>query len=208
MFVTFEGIDGSGKSTQLALLERRLKEAGHQVFRLREPGGTPLSERIRTLLLDPELHIDPFAELLLFSAARAQLVQEAIRPALARGEVVLCDRFFDSTTAYQGAGRKLTDMAWLGTFHLRVTQGMVPDRTYLLDVDPEVGRRRMGRREGRPPDSDRMERSGSAFYERVANGYRQLAALEPGRVLRLDGSAPVEEVHDLIWKDLRGRLGG
>jgi dTMP kinase len=134
LLVTFEGIDGCGKSTQVARLVERLRQQGQDPLAVREPGGTPLSERIRSLLLEPGQSIEPRAELLLFAAARAELVASVIRPALASGQMVICDRFFDSTTAYQGAGRKLADPAWLADFHRFTTQGLVPDRTFVLDV--------------------------------------------------------------------------
>ncbi|QXD13901.1 dTMP kinase [Rhodocaloribacter litoris] len=201
MLVSFEGIDGSGKSTQARLLAARLEAAGIPVLLVREPGGTALSERVRALLLDPALHIVPFAELLLFSAARAQLVAERIRPALEAGQVVLCDRFYDSSTAYQGGGHRVESLAWLRDFHARVTGGLRPDRTYLLDVPPAVARRRRSDR-----GTDRMEAAGEAFFERVATTYARLAEDEPERFLHLDGTRPPEAVHAQIWADLLPRL--
>lgn len=206
MFITFEGIDGSGKSTQLDLLEQRLLEAGREVVRLRDPGATRLSESVRALLLDPTLHIAPFAELLLFSAARTQLVEEIIRPALRAGHIVLCDRFFDSTTAYQGAGRGVAETRWLRRFHLRVTGGLVPDRTYLLDMSPEAAAVRLGGRGAVGDAADRMERSGMAFFRRVEAAYRRLARTERHRVLLLDASDSAEVIHARIWSDLWPRL--
>jgi dTMP kinase len=201
MLVSFEGIDGSGKSTQVERLRGRLLGSGHRVEILREPGGTIVSERIRDLLLDDALHVEPFAELLLFSAARAQLVSERIRPLLDEGCIVVCDRFFDSTTAYQGGGRGLADPAWLDAFHRRVTGGLVPDRTYLLAVSPGVGAaRRTDRR------ADRMEQAGDAFLERVQAAYRDLAAAEPDRILLLHGDADPDAIAARIWSDLEPRL--
>lgn len=208
MFITFEGIDGSGKSTQLDVLEERLIGTGHEVVRLRDPGGTRLSEGVRSLLLDPAMEIAPFAEMLLFSAARTQVVEETIRPALQAGRIVLCDRFFDSTTAYQGSGRGVADPEWLGGFHLRVTGGLVPDRTYLLDISPEEGAIRLGGRGAAGEGADRMERSGMAFFERVVGGYRRLAELEPGRILLLDATEPVDQIHARIWADLHHLMTG
>lgn len=201
LFLSFEGIDGSGKSTQARLLFERLADAGHRPLMLREPGGTELSERVRTLLLDPDLHIEPFAELLLFSAARAQLVAERIRPALEAGHIVICDRFYDSTTAYQGAGRGVAQPDWLQGFNRRVVGGLVPDRTFFIDLDPEqaAARRASADRIG----GDRMEASGAAFYTAVATAYRALADEEPGRILRLDGRQPVERLHRAIWEDVQ-----
>ncbi len=202
MFITFEGIDGSGKSTQLDLAADRLVGEGYELVRLRDPGGTRLSEGVRSLLLDPSLEIAPFAELLLFSAARTQVVEETIRPALGAGRIVLCDRFFDSTTAYQGAGRGVADPEWLAGFHRRVTGGLAPDRTYLLDLSPEAGSVRLGGRGAAGDGADRMERSGFAFFERVVEGYRRLAKAEPGRILLLDASETAEQIHARIWADL------
>ena len=203
MLITFEGIDGSGKSTQAERLVRRLEGEGGRPLLVREPGGTALSERVRALLLDPALPADPLAELLLFSAARAQLVAERVRPALEAGRVVVCDRFYDSTTAYQGGGRGM-DVGWLKALNGRVTGGLVPDRTYLVLLDPATALQRRTAR--RPPDvqqGDRMEASGRAFYERVAAAYRQLAEEEPDRILRLDGARPVEALHEAVWADVQ-----
>ena len=198
MLLTFEGIDGSGKSTQAQQLWQRLKAQGEEPLLVREPGGTDLSERVRALLLDRDLHIEPFAELLLFSAARAQLVVERIRPALDRGRTVVCDRFYDSTTAYQGAGRQLEDLAWIQEFNRHVTGGLVPDRTYLIEIDPEAALARRAVRQ-----EDRMEAAGLAFQQRVAAAYSRLAENEPERFVRLAGHAEVETLHAQIWDDLR-----
>ena len=204
MLITFEGIDGSGKSTQAQRLDARLRAAGHGVLFVREPGGTDLSERVRALLLDPDLGVAPFAELLLFSAARAQLVAERIRPALAAGRLVLCDRFYDSTTAYQGGGRAVADPGWLHAFNERVTGGLVPHRTYLIEVDPHEA---TARRTAAGTGDDRMEAAGLAFQHRVAEAYRRLADAEPDRILRLDGTLPVDALHARIWTDVQHLLG-
>lgn len=201
MFISFEGIDGSGKSTQARRLAERLVASGCRVVEVREPGGTPLAEGVRGLLLDPSLRIDPFAEMLLFSAARAQLVAEVVRPALAEGAWVLSDRFFDSTIAYQGAGRALSDAAWLRDFQHRVTGGLVPDRTFLLRVPPEVAASR------RAAQADRMEAAGEAFYARVAAAYDALARAEPQRVRVLDGCLPPDVLHAQVWDDLAPAFG-
>lgn len=203
MFITFEGIDGSGKSTQASLLYERLERSGHQVFLFREPGGTELSERVRALLLDPDLDIQPLPELLLFSAARAQLVEQAIRPALAEGAVVICDRFFDSTTAYQGSGRQVADTSWIVDFNLRVTGGLTPDRTYYLAMDPSEARARRNARHGDEDAADRMEQADHDFYQRVTEAYDTLAAAEPYRIRRLDGRMPIAEVHEIIAADFQ-----
>ena len=197
MLITFEGIDGSGKSTQARKLAETLGERGATVRRVREPGGADLSERIRAILLDPEVPIADRAELLLFSAARAQLVDEVIRPALDAGEVVIADRFYDSSTAYQGAGRGLADPAYLDRFHEFVTGGLAPERTYLIDVPLEVAASRRSRRE-----ADRMEASGEAFYERVRAGYLALAERHPDRILVLDGTLSPGALHACILDDL------
>mgnify|MGYP006281330589 CR=1 FL=1 len=203
LLLTFEGIDGSGKSTQARLLDEHLQEEGYETLRVREPGGTELSERVRALLLEPTLNVQPFAELLLFSAARAQLVAERIRPALEAGHIVICDRFYDSTTAYQGAGRGVAEPEWLQSFHRRVTGDLVPDRTYLVEIDPETAEAR--RAEGDAPD-DRMETAGGAFYERVTRAYADLADENPERFLRLDGHRSIEALHDAVWADVEALL--
>jgi dTMP kinase len=201
--ITFEGIDGSGKSTQARRLDVRLQEQGHDTLRVREPGGTELSERVRAVLLDASLDVHPFAELLLFSAARAQLVAERIRPALGEGRIVICDRFYDSTTAYQGAGRGVAAPDWLQAFHRRVTGDLVPDRTYLVEVDPETAR---ARRAGEPDGNDRMEAAGPDFYERVTRAYADLAEAHPDRFCRLDGRRPIDELHEVVWNDVQALL--
>ena len=184
------------------MLEEYLRNDGQAVRYVREPGGAPLAERIRSLLLSHDVEISPFAELLLFSAARAQLVRETIQPALEGGSVVICDRFYDSTSAYQGAGRKVAEMAWLEDFHKLVTDGLVPGRTYLIDVPLDVA---AGRRTGRDGDkADRMESGGGDFYERIRAAYLNLAEREPGRVLVLDGTRPADVLHTQIVEDFVG----
>ena len=200
MLLSFEGIDGSGKSTQARLLADRLRAEGREVLFVREPGGTELSERVRSLLLDPSLHIVPFAEMLLFSAARAQLVEEQIRPALAAGALVVCDRFYDSTTAYQGGGRRLEEVQWLRAFNHHVVRGLTPARTYLLEVTPALAQMRRAGRDAL--NLDRMETVNAVFYERVADAYARIADEEPTRVVRLDGALPVEVLHRHIWEDV------
>jgi dTMP kinase len=197
LFLSFEGIDGSGKSTQAALLAAALLAEGETVVQVREPGGTPLGERIRSLLLRGDLNLSDRAELLLFAAARAQLVEDVIQPARAAGAVVVADRFFDSTTAYQGGGRGVATAAWLSTLHAFVTSGSRPDRTYLVDLDPDLAAQRRQAR-----SADRIEQSGSAFHHRVREAYLQLAAAEPMRVVVLDGRRPVQELHKRILEDL------
>lgn len=208
-FFSFEGIDGSGKTTQAELLVERLNRSGCPAVLFREPGGTELSERIRSLLLDSTLHIHAFAELLLFSSARVQLVQERIRPALQDGTVVVCDRFIDSTTAYQGGGRDGIDRQWLMDFNRRVTGGLMPARTYYIAVDPALAMRRARSRNRKSEEEmDRMEAAGDAFYARVADAYEQLAQEEDDRILRIDGSRTIEEIAERIWEDARHYLNG
>ncbi|MDX1532180.1 MAG: dTMP kinase [Rhodothermales bacterium] len=197
MFITFEGIDGSGKTTHARLLVEHLRSEGLKPLLVREPGGTALSERVRALLLDPEADVTPRAELLLFSAARAQLVEEAIRPALAEGRPVVCDRFYDSTTAYQGGGRQIAPTGWLEAFHRFVTARLEPDRTFLVDVPPEVAARRRD-----ADDRDRIEAAGTAFFERVRAAYLHLAERDPERVRVLDGTRTIEALHGEILRDL------
>lgn len=199
LLITFEGIDGSGKSTQARRLDERLREHGANTLLVRDPGGTELSEAVRELLLRREERVNAMAELLLFSAARAQLVAERVRPALDAGRIVLCDRFYDSTTAYQGAGRSVADPDWLRGLHERVTEGLVPDRTYLVELDPAEAQER--RSASGVPD-DRMEQSADGFYERVQQAYAALAEAEPNRFVRLDGTQSIETLHARVWDDV------
>ena len=194
MFLTFEGVDFSGKSTQARLLVDRLSQEQKVCF-LREPGGTPISERIRDILLDRKnLEITDVAEILLFSASRAQLVAQVIRPALQRGEIVICDRYYDSTTAYQGYGRGLP-LSGVQAINAFATGNLVPDLTIVVDITvDEIERRKKAAGKG----FDRMESSGRAFFERVRAGYAKLCAEEPERVMRVDGMRPVEIVHQDI----------
>ncbi len=187
MFVSFEGPDGVGKTTQAALLVERLRASGARVVTCREPGGTPLGERVRGLLLDGDVDICPRAEALLFQAARAQLVERVIRPALEVGAVVVCDRFFDSSIAYQGGGRRLgvDAVAALSRF---ATGGLVPDRTLLLSGPV-----------WRPGVSDRIEAEGQAFRERVRTTFDALAVAEPGRFAVIDAAASEADVASAIW---------
>ena len=203
MFITFEGIDFSGKTTQAGLAVERLRSTGREVLFVREPGGTALSERIRSILLEKtHLAIDPVAELLLFNAARAQLVREVIRPALDAGTTVVCDRFYDSTTAYQGYGRSLPLDAVKAVNAFAAT-GTLPDLTVFVDVNPgEIRRRKL--QEGHSPD--RMEDSGDDFFERVARGYREIARAEPSRVVVVSGDGTIDGTHAAIWEHIERRL--
>ena len=204
LLLTFEGIDGSGKSTQARLLDKYLRKNGHETLLVREPGGTELSERIRSILLEPDVNVRPMAELLLFSAARTQLAAERVRPALGDGKIVICDRFYDSTTAYQGAGRGVADPSWLQSFHRRVTDGLVPDRTYLVELAPDTAR---VRRDEDEADGDRMEAEDQDFYHRVAAAYDALADEHSDRIQRLDGHRSIEALHATIRADVEALLG-
>jgi dTMP kinase len=195
MFVTFEGLDGSGKSTQAELLCRRLEADGRDVVSTREPGGTVLGEGVRQLLLGGTEAITPWSEAALFTAARAQLVEEVIRPALDRGADVVCDRYLDSSLAYQGLARGLGIERVL-QLNLEATGGLLPDLTFLLLVDPEESLARLGE------ERDRIEREDGDFRARVDQAYRELAELFPRRVLALDGSRAPDE----IAEEIHGRL--
>lgn len=195
-FITFEGVEGCGKSTQITLLWEYLVESGYDVIVTREPGGTPIAEAIRGVLLNPDHEaMGSTAELLLYAAARAQHVYEKIAPALAAGQVVLCDRFADSTTAYQGGGRGLPGDL-LKTLNDIATGGVWPDCTLLIDVPVAVGLER-ARHRGR---KDRIEQESIDFHERVREGFLALAAAEPARITTIPGEAPVEEVHQAICR--------
>ena len=178
------------------MLSARLSDHGLDCVVLREPGGTEVSERVRTLLLDASLKMDPFTELLLFSAARSQLCRERIAPLVADGRTVICDRFYDSTVAYQGAGRQVGDFEWLTDFNRRVTGGLVPDRTYLLRVPATVAESRRAHRR-----NDRLESGGYDFFIRVERAYERIAGDEPQRFKVLDGSPPPDEIAEQIWAD-------
>jgi dTMP kinase len=195
MFVTFEGVDGSGKTTQARLLAERLRAEGREVVATREPGGTEVGERIRDVVLHGG-GMAPWTEASLFAAARAQLVEEVIRPALERGADVVCDRYVDSSLAYQGAARGL-GVGRVLELNLIATGGLLPDKTFLLDVPVEEAARRRG------GDSDRMEGEGAEFAGRVGEAYRELAAAFPGRIVRADASRGEEEIADFVRAELR-----
>jgi dTMP kinase len=207
MIITFEGIDGSGKSTQARELCTWLEGYGRTVLYVREPGGTDVSERIRSLLLDPSADMHPFTEMLLFSSARAELCRKKIAPCHEAGDMVICDRFFDSTVAYQGGGRGLADPEWLAAFQRRVAADLVPDRTYLIRVDVDTAARRLAGRGGPAPADDRMEQAGRSFFERVVATYDALAQAEPDRFRVLDGAAGIDEIQAAIRADMSDLLG-
>ena len=201
-FITFEGNEGSGKSTQISLLADRLRSLGYRVRTTREPGGTPIGEEIRHTLKHSADNdaMTPEAELLLMNASRAQLVRETIRPALAAGEIVLCDRFYDSTTAYQGYGRGLDSKIVQSVIDFAVGDTR-PDLTILMVVPQEVSEeRRLARQSTLPFMRDRMEEADSSFFQRVAAGYRAIAAAEPNRFHTLHAVGSVEQIREAIWK--------
>lgn len=198
-FITFEGPEGSGKTTHIALLAERLRALGHEVVTTREPGGTRLAELIRSLVRDEETDAPTArAEVLLFLAARAQVVAKVIRPALERGAWVLCDRFADSTFAYQGYGRGL-NVATLRMLNNFATDELVPQLTFLLDVPPEVSRSRLASR----GVSDRIERAGEEFHRRLRDGFLAMAAAEPRRWRVVDTRGASEVVDEMIWTALK-----
>ncbi len=196
MFVTLEGIEGSGKSTLLSGLAQRFEASGSTPLATYEPGGTPIGDAVRELLLGSDFDIAPLTEALLMNAARAQLVTQRIRPALAAGRVVLCDRYADSTIAYQGHGRGL-DIPTLRLLCLAATGGLEPDVTLFLDLAPEAATARLSERSG----ADRFERESDAFFERVRNGYLQMAR-GGGRWHTLDATLVPSALLDAAWKIL------
>lgn len=226
LFITFEGTEGGGKSTQIQLLAERLRAGGHAVRMLREPGGTPIGEEIRHTLKHSEANhaMTAEAELLLMNASRAQIVREVIRPALAAGEMVLCDRFFDSTTAYQGWGRRL-DLARVRAIIDFAVEHTRPDLTLLLHVPLAVSEARRLSRQAKllevpsadaavaraklqfnEPLRDRMEEADRAFFERVQQGFDVIAAEEPGRVRVVDATRSIDEVAAQVWQQVGGLL--
>jgi dTMP kinase len=206
-FITFEGSEGCGKSTQVLRLAARLEQGGVRVLITREPGGTAIGEKIRDLLqFAPEsFAMAPETELLLFEASRSQLVRETIRPALEEGVVVISDRFFDSTTVYQGVARKL-EPGIVATMNDFAAGPDRPDLTIILDVDVATARARMLRRVRPATEIDRMEQEPLEFYERVCEGYRELARREPARIRLLDGTRSPDEIESEIWREVSGRF--
>ena len=202
-FITFEGSEGSGKSTQVQRLAARLERSGMPYLVTREPGGTPIGETIRELLqfASHNSGMTPETELLLFEASRSQLVREIIKPALERGVCVIADRFFDSTTVYQGAARKL-DREMVDRLNAFAVDDCIPDVTFVLDIDAASAKARMQK----PRRRDRMEQEPADFYERVREAYRELAAREPNRVVLMDGSRGEEEIENAIGTILASRF--
>jgi len=200
-FITLEGGEGAGKSTQARLLADALQALGVRVLRTREPGGAPGAEVLRELLLSGRCAWSAPAETLLHFAARAEHIERTIRPALAAGTWVVCDRFADSTMAYQGYGQG-ADRAMIA--HLTRMIGLVPDVTFVLDVSPETATARLG---GRGRAADRYEREGSAFHSRIAAGFREIARAEPGRCVLIDANRAEAAVHAEIMQNVRGLVG-
>ncbi len=202
MFITFEGLDFSGKSTQVKLLSDRLSLADHNVLVLREPGGTEIGEKIRKLLLDKAtMGMTDVSELFLFSASRAQLVDEVVKPALEGGLVVVSDRYYDSTTAYQGWARGIS-LDSVNAINRCASGGIVPDLTFFLDIPVAEVERRIQRARS---NKDRMESNGKEFYEKVRQGYLALAKQEK-RFRVLDGEKGVDDLHDSIWQEVDSAL--
>jgi dTMP kinase len=208
LFVTFEGAEASGKSTQIALLAERLNKMGRRVRAVREPGGTSIGEEIRHTLKHSSNNqaMTPEAELLLMNASRAQLLREVIRPALEAGEIVLCDRFYDSTVAYQGYGRGM-DLEVVNAVIDLAVGNTRPDITFLLVVPEAVSEQRLAARQSaQPVVRDRFEEADPAFFARVRQGYEAIAAREPTRVVKIDGSGDVEKIRSDIWTALEAKL--
>ncbi len=195
MLISFEGVDGCGKSTQIELLQQHLEQMhSKKVHIYREPGGVPLAEELRSLLLDIRHTIDPVSELLMFSSARSQLVQEKITPDLSQGTIVILDRYFDSTTAYQGYGRGVLSLEDIHRLNKWASHGQIPDVTFYLKLSWQTAKYRM---KDRDQNQDRMERSGSDFFERVISGYDELAQREQ-RICTIDATASIEEVFEIV----------
>lgn len=206
VLITFEGIEGSGKSTQLQRVAAFLRERGKTVVATKEPGGTPIADRIRAILLDSKNVIDPIAEVLLFAASRRQHTVEVIRPASARGEIVLCDRYTDSTLAYQGFGR-LINLDQLRTLNGWATGDLHPDLTLIFDLPEEVGlSRAVDRNSSASADEGRFEAEDLRFHRRVREGYLTLAKAEPHRYAVVDGNGSIDEVFTRTLDALRTRI--
>ncbi len=207
-FITFEGVEGCGKTTQIKLLSEFLVTRGMQTTLTREPGGCPIADKIRAILLDAENQaLSPLSELMLYAAARAQHVTEVIAPALEAGKIVLCDRFCDATVAYQSFGRGI-DRDVIDSLNLYACQGESPDLTVLVDCDPQLGleraRQRIEATSG--PREERFELEALAFHQRVRAGYRQLAADEPDRFLIINGADTIEHIFDAISAQVVARI--
>lgn len=202
IFITFEGIEGSGKSTQIELLAEYLRGRGYEILVVREPGGTRIGDNLRDILLDPDFsNMNPSTELLLYAASRAQLVSERIKPALASGKIVLCDRFADSSIAYQGFGRNLP-MDEIKQLNDWATKGLMPSLTVVLSIPTREG---LGR--ATQNSADRIEQEGIDFHQRVEKGYEQLAKEHPDRIRLVDASSSPREIHQIVVKIVEQLLG-
>lgn len=203
VFITFEGIDGCGKSTQCELLRNYLESTGKDFVFVREPGGTEIGERIREILLDKKnTQMTARTELLLFEAARAQITDEVIRPALEEGRIVLCDRFFDSSSAYQGKARGM-GMDFVDSLNMAATGGLKPDITFFFDISAEEALARRGKR---GEASDRIELAGLKFQEDVRAGYLELAENSDGRIVTIDAKLGIDEIFEQIKEALKGKI--
>lgn len=207
LFISFEGLDGSGKSTQIVGLAQRLRAAGHDVLLTREPGGTTIGDQIRSVLHDVHnTEMTALAEFLLYSASRAQLVRQVIRPHLERGGTVLCDRFADSSIAYQGYGRQL-DLDWVRYVTHFVTEGIVPHLTVYLDLPVEMGlARKQAAFAAQQGERNRLDLQPLEFYRRVRDGYLRMARAEPQRWLVVDATQSIDQVQQCIWERLQHML--
>ena len=205
LFITFEGTEGCGKSTQIESLSVHLKKSGYNVSIYREPGGTAIGETIRTILQSPSNlgKISPITELLLFTACRAELSDQLIKPALKRGEIVICDRFYDSTYVYQGIGRSL-DKSIIEQLKNMAVGLLKPDLTFVLDLDAELGLQRARSRQS--GELDRIESESLSFFEQIRQGYLDLAKSEPNRFCVLDASQSIKAIEALIWQEVQGRF--
>ena len=202
LLITFEGIDGSGKTTQASRLAAALGPG--RAILTKEPGGTPVGKTLRSMLLDPDLEIDPKAELLLFLADRAQHVQTLIRPHLEEGSIVIVDRFMDATVAYQGFGLG-HPLELIESIHRKILEGLLPDRTFLFDIDPQKARERISRRGDQKTS---VENRSEEFFQRVRNGYLQTAQEHPGRFMVIDALLPQDEIARIILADLQSLEAG
>ncbi|MBQ0017659.1 MAG: dTMP kinase [Clostridiales bacterium] len=197
LFITLEGGDGAGKSTQIENIKKYFEEKGKECVITREPGGTPVGEKLREVLLDcSNGEMEDVTEMMIFAASRAQHVRELIRPSLADGKIVICDRFKDSSLAYQGIGRDLGDM--VENVNNIAVDGLVPDITFWLDVDPETGKARASN----AGELDRLEREKMDFHQKVYEGYLKLCRENPERIKRIDATKPIEEIKEDIYAEL------
>lgn len=202
IFITMEGPDGSGKTTQIELLKKYLEEKGYDIVIAREPGGTAISEEIRKIILNKEFkEMNYMTELLLYASARAQLVAQTIKPAIEEGKAVICDRFVDSSAVYQGIGRGLGVDTVYNVNHFALN-GIVPKLTILMDLDAEGGIKRKKNQ----AELDRMEMEDLTFHKRVVEGYRKLAGLYPDRIVSIDATLPIEAIHSMIIKEVEHRF--